>query len=309
VTLAGPLPADPTPAAIILAGGEGSRLRTLTRRLSGDDRPKQFCRLLGDETLLEQTRRRLGRLVPADRVVFSVTRSHQPYWSHALGDVAPEALVVQPEGRGTAPAILYALLRVQAQAGPGPAIILPSDHHVADDDAFMARVDGAVEACLAGSDLVVLIGIAPDRPEASYGWIEPGDLVLGPWPHPLYRVRRFWEKPEAAVARALERRGCLWNAFVIVARPAALLRLMAGAAPRLVQAFEPVRARLGTRWEERAARDVYRALPPADFSRDVLERRPGTLTVLPVSGVGWTDLGEPARVAEARQRIVSAVPA
>lgn len=294
---------DAAPAAIILAGGEGKRLRALTRRIAGDDRPKQFCRILGGETLLEQTRRRAACLVPAERTVFSVTRCHERYYAPALADVAPTALVVQPENRGTAPAILYALLRLQALAPPGPVVLLPSDHYVSDADAFMARVDCAVEAVGVHPDLAVLLGIAPDRPEPGYGWIQPDELILGRSPWPLYRVRRFWEKPAAAVAAQLARRGGLWNSFVIVAQPAALLRLIATAAPALREAFEPVRARLGTAWEDMAVRRVYATMGPVDFSKDVLERCPAMLAVLPASGVAWTDLGEPERVVATQQHL------
>lgn len=286
------------------------RLRALTRRITGDDRPKQFCRVLGSETLLEQTRGRAMRLVAPERTLFSVTRAHERYYAPALADVTPGALVVQPDNRGTAPAILYALLRLQALPSPGPVVLLPSDHFVSDDDAFMARAEGAVEAVRVRPDLVVLLGIAPARPETGYGWIEPDELIPGRWPWPLYRVQRFWEKPPASVAEALERRGGLWNSFVTVAQPGALLRLIGGAVPALVEGFAPIRARVGTPWEDVAVRRVYSNLAPVDFSKDVLERRPAMLAVLPLSGVGWNDLGEPARVvATQRQLRGQAVPA
>src|SRR5256885_8114753 len=88
----------------------------------------------------------------------------------------------------------YALLRLGAVAAGSPVVLLPSDHYVSDDDAFMARVEGALEAAQARPEKVILLGIVPDRPETEYGWIEPSELLLGP-PWPLYAVRHFWEKP------------------------------------------------------------------------------------------------------------------
>jgi len=188
-------------------------------------------------------------------------------------------------------------------AAPGiPIAVLPSDHYVSDDDAFMARVEGALEAARAWPEKVILLGIKPDRPETEYGWIEPGELLLGPRPCPFYAVRRFWEKPPAPVAERLARAGCLWNSFVIVADPATLQRLIGGAVPHLAKAFAPLVSRLGTRWEDEAVRVVYAGLPTIDFSLQVLQARPADLAVLPGSGFDWNDLGDPERVLATRER-------
>jgi mannose-1-phosphate guanylyltransferase len=290
-------------AGIILAGGDGTRLTALTRRLAGDDRPKQFCRLIGDATLLDQTRRRARLLIGPERVLTVVTRHHERFYLPALAGADPRSVVAQPSNRGTAPAILYALLRL-AQVAPGrPVVMLPSDHYVSDDEAFMARVEGALETVEAKPDAVVLLGIAPDRPEVEYGWIEPAELILGEWPWPVYRVRRFWEKPSLSVAQRLEQAGCFWNSFVLVAQPSTLEAMIRHATPELYDAFAPVRARLGTPWEDDAARAVYGRLPAFDLSRHVLQSSAGSLAVLPVSGVSWNDLGDPARVRAIREQI------
>ncbi len=92
---------------VILAGGEGSRLRSLTRRIAGDDRPKQCCPVLGDATLLDQTRARAGLAIPPERMLVVVSQTHARFFAPGLAAVSPRALVLQPENRGTA-------------AGPGP---------------------------------------------------------------------------------------------------------------------------------------------------------------------------------------------
>ena len=122
--------------ALILAGGDGARLRPLTRRIAGDNRPKQFCRLLGSETLLEQTLRRAARLISPARTLAVLVRDHERFYAPLLADAPSQRLVIQPDNRGTAPAILYGLLRLSAMAAEGTVAIFPSDHYISDDEAF-----------------------------------------------------------------------------------------------------------------------------------------------------------------------------
>lgn len=290
--------------AVILAGGDGTRLRALTRRISGDDRPKQFCPVLGGDTLLDQTRHRAARLVDPDRTLFLLTRTHAPYYASLRETTPARSLVVQPENRGTAPAILLAMQRLLALGAREPVVLLPSDHHVSDDAAFMAHVADAFDILAARPDLVVLLGVEATRPEVEYGWIEPGLPVVGAFPGGLRHVQRFVEKPAPEVAAQLLGRGALWNSFVIVSRPRTLLALFAETLPALVDLLDggPEMAAKGPveidaeRDSERRLERLYAGLPAIDFSKMVLSPRPDALTVLPVKGVDWNDLGHPARV-------------
>ena len=281
---------------LILAGGDGTRLRPLTRRITGDERPKQFCPILGRETLLDQTRRRTALLLTPERTSIMVTRAHERFYSPLLADLPACCVAVQPDNRGTAPAILYGLLRLTATAPTDPVAVFPSDHYVSDDAAFMAHVSAAFDAVCARPDLVTLLGISPETPEVEYGWVEPGDGVPGEPTGRLRRVRCFWEKPSLPTARTLLARGCLWNSFVMVGGVSAFLALIKVALPGLYAAFAAVRPRLGTPLEEEAVRRLYAGLPAANFSREVLATRPANLAVLPVRGVAWSDWGVPGRV-------------
>ena len=293
---------------VVLAGGDGVRLRPLTRRLAGDERPKQFCSVLEGGTLLEQTWSRARLLAPRG-IMAVVTRSHERYYESALANLGARHVVAQPDNRGTAAGTLYPLLRLAALDRDATVAFLPSDHYVSDDERFMAQVRLAfdhVERPAAGMpaaprDEVVLLGITPDTHETEYGWIEPGALMSGA--RPLYRVRRFWEKPDPALAAMLRERGCFWNSFVMVGRVAAFEALVADALPDLAGAFEALRPMLGGPGEVEAVRALYARLVPRDFSREILSRRPGRLALLPVRGVVWSDLGSPERVQATRERM------
>jgi mannose-1-phosphate guanylyltransferase len=213
-------------AAVILAAGDGVRLSSFTNRIFGRHLPKQFCPLIEGETLLEQTLRRVSLLVPLHRTITVLSRTHEPFFSPLLRGIASGSILIQPENRGTATAILCALMRLIEAGHSGAVAIFPSDHYVSDDFIFMRHVATAFSAVDLSPELIVLLGITPDGPETEYGWIEPGAYAAAS--HPalggITPIRRFWEKPSLGVARDLYDGGCLWNSFIVVAKVAALLR-------------------------------------------------------------------------------------
>jgi mannose-1-phosphate guanylyltransferase len=291
-----------TAHVLILAGGDGTRLRSVTRALAGDDRPKQFCALVGREPLLVETARRAALVAPSRQTLLVLTQCHEEYYRELLSDVDPAALVIQPDNRGTGAAVLYGLLRIAARAPDAPVVILPSDHWVSDDAAFMRYAQDAIEVVEAHQNAVVLLGVEPTRPEPEYGWIEPSDPVLGVW-RGLHRVARFVEKPSVEVAVRLQLAGGYWNTSVVVGQVEALLFLFAMARPDLVDSFLATWATLGSASERACVERLYRTLPASDFSKDILAKRPENLAVLPVNGVSWEDLGRPGRILEARRRV------
>lgn len=281
---------------LILAGGDGLRLRPLTRMIAGDERPKQFCPILNGKTLLDITRERVAHGISRSRTFEVVTRSHQRFYAPLQQHLPPTQVVIQPANRGTAPAILYSLLRIAARSPAGSVAIFPSDHYVSSDEVFMAYVRVAFDTVQENPDALILLGIEPEGPEVQYGWIEPGEALPNRRSIGIYRIRRFWEKPLFERAKSLLARDCLWNTFVMVGCIPSILRLVEGAAPELFRAFSSLRTVLGTRAEAQAVESLYERIPYTDFSRDVLAKHAERLAVLPVPGVSWKDWGEPRRV-------------
>jgi mannose-1-phosphate guanylyltransferase len=290
------------PWSLILAGGDGVRLRPLTRAISGDGCPKQFCPLLDGETLLDRTRRRVDLLTRFDHQAIVVTRPHEAFYAPLVRDLAPGRLIVQPDNRGTAAGVLYPLLRIADLAGDVPVAIFPSDHYVDDDHAFVAAAAAGLDALRDRSDLVVLLGIEPDTPETEYGWIEADERPLPLESALLFPIRRFWEKPSAELAATLLARRCLWNSFVMVGRLSAFLDLLLAGAPELVAAFDPLRRAIGTAREPFVAEQIYGRLPSINFSERVLVPGAARLGTVRVKGVEWSDLGNVQRVLDTIHR-------
>jgi len=282
--------------AVILAGGDGTRLQSMTRTITGDDRPKQFVPVIGGSTLLDQTRSRVALSVSPTQTLFVFTEKHRRFYKSLAQSISQNLLIEQPANKGTAPAILYALLRVAAKSPKAIVALFPSDHYFADDEEFMSHVDLAFDAARVQSGTVTLLGITPSAAETEYGWIEPQRSILGGLPRSITRVNRFWEKPNANVAQSLMDQGCLWNSFVMVGRVDALLRMTREALPELFLAFARTVPMFGGAWEQSAMCDLYRRIPDSNFSHEVLAERPDDLAVMRVGDVGWSDLGEPARV-------------
>src|SRR5262245_49905196 len=150
---------------IVLAGGEGVRLQPLTRWVVGDARPKQFCSLTGPVTMLEDTVRRTARLIPRERQLLSLSRSHAPYYEPVLDRCEGVRPVVQPENGGTALGVLYPALHVAMADPSGTVAVFPSDHFVAPTDRFMDAVADAAAVVERRPHTVVLLGVLPSSPE------------------------------------------------------------------------------------------------------------------------------------------------
>jgi mannose-1-phosphate guanylyltransferase len=289
--------------AIVLAGGEGVRLRALTRRLYGDDRPKQYAALVGARSLLRQTLDRVGLLIPPERTVVVTLASHARYVEAELRGAPKPHVLAQPYDRGTAAGVLLPAHWIRVRDPEATVVIFPSDHFVLEESAFMCHVAELARSARRRPEPMVVLGAQATEPESEYGWIEPGETVAWTPRGPLPRIRRFQEKPPQAVADVLFQDGGLWNMFVFAARVTALIEAGHHCVPLLHDRLTRMDLFLGARHEPWAIRQAYLFAPTANFSRSVLEFGSLPLVVSKVPTLTWCDLGTPERVARTLRRL------
>jgi mannose-1-phosphate guanylyltransferase len=281
--------------AVVLAGGDGTRLQELTQRIAGDSRPKQFCQFFGGKSLLNHTQERIAPLFDEDRTLFALAAAHQPFYRDQLAEVHDRNKVVQPANRGTAVAMALCLHVIAEQDEDALVAFFPSDHHYSNCSAFRASVDCGLGLMAEYPQSILIVGAKARYPEVEYGWIQPSRTLVDSLTNPLLRVSRFWEKPTSEHAERLQRRGCLWNTFVTIGRVGAFLEMLQATVPHLTRALQAscTSCRLN---------QLYENIAPVDFSKAVLTRTAKRLVVLRDAASGWTDFGSPRRVIDVLAR-------
>jgi mannose-1-phosphate guanylyltransferase len=284
--------------AVVLAAGEGSRLRDLTTSSDGIPIPKQFCSLFGERSLLEDALARAAEIVPADRICTIVAQQHRQWWSASKGvrSLRARNVFVQPANRGTAIGILYSLLHVLNKDADARVVFLPSDHYVHAPDKLAQALQVARERVELIPEQIVLLGMEPEEADAELGYILPGAVD----PNGGWTVARFVEKPSTARAREIIAQGGLWNTFILAASARTLLHLFVARFASIVVDMQLQLSRYLTtsRGDLTPLVDLYEKMPHLDFSRDILEAQQTPLCVLRVPACGWSDLGTPKRLGQ-----------
>jgi len=276
---------------VVLAGGEGRRLRPLIRRVLGDERPKQYVPLLEPRSLLRQTLDRLALRFSVSRTVVVTVRGHTDHIAREFTGVSdPPYVLVQPGDRGTAAAILHAARWIGRRDPDATIAFFPSDHFVLGEATFMAQVADVLGAVEAQADRVALLGAPPAAPESEHGWMQAGGPLDG-IDGVLCAVREVCARPSDARGPLGLTAGYLWNTGIMVARAERLVALGAEALPEMSDRLDRASDE-----EPAALRQAYALMSRTSFGRAVLERHPERLAASVLGRVTWCDLGSPGRV-------------
>lgn len=271
--------------AVILAGGKGERFWPLSR----ERRPKQFLDLTGEGSLLQETYRRIAVRVPSQQILVVTGEPYGDEVRAELPALPEQNVILEPVGRNTAASIGLAVLALRDYPPETHLLVLPSDHSIKPNDAFLAAVSAGERA--ANEGYAVTIGIRPDRPETGFGYLQVGSS-LGDGYH---RVLRFVEKPEREVAAAfLQEGGYLWNSGVFLFHLGSLRDLLARHLPDLTAALERIAAG-GTE----ALRREFPNLSSVSIDYGIMEKAE-KVAVVPAN-FAWDDLGSWAALARIRE--------
>jgi mannose-1-phosphate guanylyltransferase/mannose-6-phosphate isomerase len=277
---------------VILCGGAGTRLWPLSR----EQYPKQLLALAGDDTLLQATARRIDKSLMADgrKVLAPIVVANEDYrflTAEQLrqAGVVPAAIVLEPVGRNTAPALtLAALVALQASEDP-VLVVMPADHVITGVDAFRAAITQGASHAEAGK--MVTFGIRPITPETGYGYIHAG-RTLDP-EDGSREIKAFTEKPDSATARNYVASGeHLWNSGIFMLRASVWLTQLQARRPEMVQAC---RAAFDARAPDsdflRIGKDAFAACPADSIDYAVMEKLPRGLGIVIPLDAGWSDIG------------------
>ena len=254
--------------AVIMAGGSGTRFWPQSRA----GRPKQFLRLLGEETLLEATLNRVAGWIPSERTWVVTNQAHAAETRRQLPALDPANILQEPCGRNTAPCIGLAALQVTARDPEGMMLVMPADHFVPDAAAFRTAVERAVSIVKEDPAALILFGVRPTYPCVSFGYIERGEQLPG-GPPGAWRVASFREKPNRERAEEFLLTGRFyWNSGIFVWKAATILELLERFEPSIHQSLSRLMPAAGTSNWDAALRTEFPAIKSISIDYAVLER-------------------------------------
>lgn len=282
------MPSHPHLYAVILAGGSGTRFWPLSRELY----PKQLLKVFSEQSLLQETARRVASAIPGERILVVTGGAHAEAIRFQLEEagVPGRNILVEPVARNTAPAIGWAAEVIRKRDPDGIMLVMPADHILREQDKFLLAVELAIKVAQEG--WLVTFGVTPIRPETGYGYIQAGARrILGSHGDlTALRVARFVEKPDLRTAKRYLRSGKFyWNSGIFIWRAEAILTEMRAAAPALADGLDVLAAAVDTPDEGLTLKNFYQDAESISIDYAVLQKT-RRAAVIPAP-FRWSDVG------------------
>jgi mannose-1-phosphate guanylyltransferase len=270
---------------VILAGGKGTRFWPYSRA----EKPKQFLDVTGEGSMLSLTWKRLAEFIPPERMIVLTVEPLVPLVRKELPRLRADHIFIEPVGRNTAPSIAVAAALVRRFSGDEPFLTCPADHTIANERRFR-RIARAGAAIAAKHDVLVTFGVAPSFPATGYGYIEAGSGFGTKDGIPVFRAKKFHEKPDAKRAAAyLKARRYYWNSGIFLWRPSVFMAAWARYLPASAERLGAIERALGSKSFRRIVEREYPRMPSISVDYGILEKAPNVVVV--PADIGWSDVG------------------
>lgn len=277
---------------VIMAGGAGTRFWPLSR----DVKPKQFLDILNTgSSLLQSTVKRFEGLCPRENIMVVTNESYRDIVSEQV-DIPPENILSEPMRRNTAPCIAYAAFRIYKRDPEAVMLVSPADHHIKDEDEFRRVMEESF--AFAGSrDVLMTLGMKPDRPETGYGYIQANKKKPEKGYNSLMKVKTFTEKPNRELAEVFLRSGdFFWNSGIFLWKVGAIMKAFELYLNDMYTVFDMHSDRLGTAEEGEVISRIYSECFSISIDYGIMEKAENVY--VRCADFGWSDLGTWSSVSE-----------
>ena len=281
---------------VIMAGGAGTRFWPLSR----DVKPKQFLDILKNgSSLLQDTVRRFEGLCPKANIMIVTSESYRELVLEQV-DIPPENILSEPMRRNTAPCIAYAAFRILKKDPGAVMLVSPSDHHIEQEDEFRKVIEDGFEF-VDSRDVLLTLGMKPDRPETGYGYIQADKRKPEASGGQVMKVKTFTEKPNRELAEVFLKSGDFyWNSGIFVWSVKSVMAAFEKHMNDMYSTFEQYGAKLGTGEEDEAVADIYSQCHSISIDYGIMEKADNVY--VKCTDFGWSDLGTWSSVAEHNER-------
>jgi mannose-1-phosphate guanylyltransferase len=282
--------------ALIMAGGKGERFWPL----STDEKPKQFLKLLGEETMIQMTVNRIKDLIPIERIFIVTAKSYKELVKEQLPTLPEENIILEPVGRNTAPCIALSAFIIEDTYKDSTIVVLPSDHLIEDEYNFRKVLSSGYEYIQKDNEAIVTVGMRPTRPDTGYGYIQYGGITGEVDSNEIREVLKFVEKPNREKAEQyLSEGNFLWNGGMFIWKTKTILKLTEAYLKSTYDILSEIAA-TGKSNFEKVLEEKYGTVESISVDYAIMEKAKN-IQVIP-SDFGWDDVGSWNSVERVREK-------